>query len=246
MNKETQLFGIHAVMEAIKSGKTIDKVFLQKGLQGDLSKELIGLLRSHRITPNTVPVEKLNRITHKNHQGVIAYTSPVDFYDLEELVIAAQEKGEVPLFILLDQLTDARNFGAIIRTAECVGAHGIVITKSGAAPVSDDTIKTSAGAVFNMPICKVSHLKDAIFLLQSCGVQSVAATEKTDDNLYAVDFTKPTAIIMGSEGTGVSSGILKVVDHKAKLPMFGEISSLNVSVAAGAFLYEATRQRISK
>jgi len=173
-------------------------------LQGDLSKELISLLRINKITPNTVPVEKLNRITHKNHQGVIAYTSPVDFYD-----------------------TDARNFGAIIRTAECVGVHGIVITKSGSAPVSADTIKTSAGAVFNMPICKVSHLKDAIFLLQSC-------------------VKLPTAIVMGSEGTGVSSGILKVVDQKAKLPMFGEISSLNVSVAAGAFLYEATRQRISK
>lgn len=246
MSNETQLFGIHAVMEAIKSGKTIDKVFLQKGLQGDLSRELISLLRTHKITPNTVPVEKLNRITHKNHQGVIAYTSPVDFHDLEELIIATQEKGEVPLLILLDQLTDARNFGAIIRTAECVGVHGIVITKSGSAPVSADTIKTSAGAVFNMPICKVSHLKDAIFLLQSCGVQTVAATEKTEENLYSIDFELPTAIVMGSEGTGVSNGILKVVDHKAKLPMFGEISSLNVSVAAGAFLYEATRQRISK
>jgi len=246
MSNETQLFGIHAVMEAIKSGKTIDKIFLQKGLQGDLSKGLIDLLRAHKITPNTVPVEKLNRITHKNHQGVIAFTSPVDFYDLEELIIATQEKGEIPLFIVLDQLTDARNFGAIIRTAECVGVHGIVIAKSGAAPVSADTIKTSAGAVFNMPICKVGHLKDAVFLFQSYGIQTVAATEKTEDNLYSVDFKLPIAIVMGSEGTGVSSGMLKVVDYKAKLPMFGEISSLNVSVAAGAFLYEATRQRLLK
>lgn len=243
MKNTSQIFGIHAVMEAIKSGKTIDKVFLQKGLQGELSKELISLLRSKAISPNTVPVEKLNRITTKNHQGVIAFTSPVDFYDLEELLISTQEKGEIPLFILLDQLTDARNFGAIIRTAECVGAHGIVVTQSGSAPVSEDTVKTSAGAVYNVPICKVNHLKDAIFLLKSYGVQTVAATEKTTEDLYVVNFALPSAIVMGSEGKGVSSGILKAVDKKVKLPMFGKISSLNVSVAAGAFLYEAIRQR---
>ncbi len=244
MSNESQLFGIHAVMEAIKSGKTIDKIFLQKGLQGSLSKELILLLREHKITPNTVPVEKLNKLTHKNHQGVVAFVAPVDFHDLEEVIISTQEAGKTPLFILLDQLTDARNFGAIIRTAECIGAHGIVIAKTGAAPVSADTVKTSAGAVFNMPICKVDHLKDALFLLQASGIQTVAATEKTEDSIYQIDFKIPTAIIMGSEGKGVSSGILKLVDHKAKLPMFGEISSLNVSVAAGVFLYEVIRQRL--
>ncbi len=244
MSNESQLFGIHAVMEAIKSGKTIDKIFLQKGLQGSLSKELILLLREHKITPNTVPVEKLNKLTHKNHQGVVAFVAPVDFHDLEEVIISTQEAGKTPLFILLDQLTDARNFGAIIRTAECIGAHGIVIAKTGAAPVSADTVKTSAGAVFNMPICKVDHLKDALFLLQASGIQTVAATEKTEDSIYQIDFKIPTAIIMGSEGKGVSPGILKLVDHKAKLPMFGEISSLNVSVAAGVFLYEVIRQRL--
>ena len=244
MDNESQLFGIHAVMEAIKSGKTIDKIFLQKGLQGELSRELILLLREHKIVPNTVPIEKLNKLTRKNHQGVVAFVAPVDFHDLEELVIQTQEKGETPLFIMLDQLTDARNFGAIIRTAECVGAHGIIIPKSGAAPVSADTVKTSAGAVFNMPICKVDHLKDALFLLQASGIQTVAATEKTEDTIYQVDFKNPTAIIMGSEGKGVSPGILKLVDHKAKLPMYGNISSLNVSVAAAVFLYEAVRQRL--
>jgi len=241
---ESKLFGIHAVMEAIKSGKTVDKIFLQKGLQGELSRELILLLREHKIVPNTVPVEKLNKLTRKNHQGVVAFVAPVDFQDLEELIIQTQEKGEAPLFILLDQLTDARNFGAIIRTAECVGAHGIIIPKSGSAPVSADTVKTSAGAVFNMPICKVDHLKDAMFLLQASGIQTVAATEKTEDTIYQVDFKTPTAIIMGSEGKGVSPGILKLVDHKAKLPMYGNISSLNVSVAAAVFLYEAIRQRL--
>ena len=241
---ESKLFGIHAVMEAIKSGKTVDKIFLQKGLQGELSRELILLLREHKIVPNTVPVEKLNKLTRKNHQGVVAFVAPVDFQDLEELIIQTQEKGEAPLFILLDQLTDARNFGAIIRTAECVGAHGVIIPKSGSAPVSADTVKTSAGAVFNMPICKVDHLKDAMFLLQASGIQTVAATEKTEDTIYQVDFKTPTAIIMGSEGKGVSPGILKLVDHKAKLPMYGNISSLNVSVAAAVFLYEAIRQRL--
>ncbi len=244
MSNESQLFGIHAVMEAIKSGKTIDKIFLQKGLQGSLSKELILLLREHKITPNTVPVEKLNKLTHRNHQGVVAFVAPVDFHDLEEVIIRTQEAGKTPLLILLDQLTDARNFGAIIRTAECIGAHGIVIAKTGAAPVSADTVKTSAGAVFNIPICKVDHLKDALFLLQASGIQTVAATEKTEDSIYQVDFKLPSAIIMGSEGKGISPGILKLVDHKAKLPMFGEISSLNVSVAAGVFLYEVVRQRL--
>ncbi len=245
MSNETQLFGIHAVMEAIKSGKSIDKIFLQKGLQGDLSKELIALLRTHKIVPNTVPIEKMNRLTHKNHQGVVAFTSPIDFQDLEEVIIQTQEKGEVPLFIVLDQLTDVRNFGAIIRTAECVGAHGIIISKTGSAPVSADTVKTSVGAVFSIPICKVDHLKDALYLLHSYGIQSVAASEKTETNLYSMNFTLPTAIVMGSEGDGVSKGILKTVNHIAKLPMYGEISSLNVSVAAGAFLYEVIRQRLN-
>ena len=162
MKNEALLFGIHAVIEAIKSGKTLDKIFVQKGLKGDLYKELEALLNTYSITPNTVPVEKLNKLTQKNHQGVAAFIAPIDFYDLEEIIIQTQEKGETPLFILLDQLTDVRNFGAIIRTAECVGAHGIVIPKSGAAPVTADTVKTSAGAIFNIPICKVDHLKDCL------------------------------------------------------------------------------------
>lgn len=245
MNNESLLFGIHAVMEAIKSGKTIDKLFLQKGLKGELAKSLTELLESKNIIANIVPIEKLNKLTRKNHQGVVAYVAPIDFYDLEELIIQTQEKGETPLFILLDQLTDVRNFGAIIRTAECVGAHGIIIAKSGSAPVSADTVKTSAGAIFNVPICKVDHLKDALFLLEASGIQTVAATEKTDNTLYHIDFKIPTAIVMGSEGKGVSNGILKTVSKKAKLPMYGKISSLNVSVAAGAFLYEAIRQRSS-
>ncbi len=244
MQNESLLFGFHAVLEAIKSGKSIDKIFLQKGLQGDLSKELHELLIDHEISPNLVPAEKLHKLTRKNHQGVVAFTSPVAFQDLEELIIQTQEKGEIPFFILLDGVTDVRNFGAIIRSAECTGAHGIIVPKSGSAPISGDTVKTSVGAVFNVPICKVDHIKDALFLLHACGIQTVAATEKTENLIYDIDFKEPTAIVMGSEGSGVSSGALKTVTKKAKLPMFGEISSLNVSVAAGTFMYEIVRQRL--
>ena len=245
MSKEdTLIFGIRAVIEAIQSGKTIDKVFVQKGLRGELSGELEGLLRKHAITSSYVPIEKLNRLTKKNHQGVVAYISPIDFYDLEELVMQTVESGETPLFLILDQLSDVRNFGAIIRTAECTGVHGIIIQKKGGAPVNGDTIKTSAGAVFKVPICKVDHIKDAMFYLQASGIKLVAATEKTDHTIYSVSLTDPCAIIMGSEGKGISPSVLKLVDDRAKLPMYGDIASLNVSVACGVFLYEVVRQRL--
>lgn len=244
MDNETQIFGIRAVIEAIKSGETIDKVFLQNGLRGDLFTELESLLRKASISSSYVPVEKLNRLTPKNHQGVVAKISPIEFYELEDLVINVIESGKTPLFLLLDQLSDVRNFGAIIRTAECTGVDGIIIQKKGGAPVNGDTIKTSAGAVFKVPLCKVDHIKDALFHLQASGIKVIAATERTDNNLYDVSFKEPCAIIMGSEGKGISPSILKLVDEKAKLPMYGEIGSLNVSVACGAFLYEVIRQRL--
>lgn len=244
MEKETQIFGIRAVLEAINAGETVDKVFLQKGLRGELFVELEGLLRKNAIASSYVPVEKLNRLTKKNHQGVVAKISPVEFYQLEDLVLNVIESGKTPLFLLLDQLSDVRNFGAIIRTAECTGVDGIIIQKSGGAPVNGDTIKTSAGAVFKVPICKVDHIKDALFHLQASGIKLIAATEKTDQHLYDVSFKEPCAIIMGSEGKGISPSILKLVDAKAKLPMLGDIGSLNVSVACGAFLYEVVRQRL--
>ncbi len=244
MNNESQIFGIRAIIEAITSGKTIDKLFVQKGLQGELSRELMSLIKKNGITFSYVPVEKLNRLTKKNHQGVVAHISPIDFHELENLVITVVESGETPLFLILDQLSDVRNFGAIIRTAECTGVHGIIIQKKGGAPVSADTIKTSAGAVFNIPICKVDHIKDAMFYLQGSGIQVVAATEKASEPIYNTNLTNPIAIIMGSEGKGISSSVLKLVDQQAKLPMYGEIGSLNVSVACGVFLYEVIRQRL--
>ena len=243
MQYDTQIFGIRAIIEAIKSGENIDKVFLQKGLKGDLFVELEQLLKKEQLNFAYVPVEKLNRLTKKNHQGAVAQISPIAFYQIEDLVLNVMESGKNPLFLLLDQLSDVRNFGAIIRTAECTGVSGIIIQKKGGAPVTGDTVKTSAGAIFKIPICKVDHIKDAVFYLQASGIKVIAATEKTDCLLYDVSFKEPCAIIMGSEGYGINPSVLNSVDEKAKLPILGEIESLNVSVACGAFLYEAVRQR---
>ncbi|MBL7472823.1 23S rRNA (guanosine(2251)-2'-O)-methyltransferase RlmB [Robertkochia sediminum] len=244
MKDDYQIFGIRAVMEAIQAGKDIDKVFIQKGLKGELFAELNGLLQQQGITASYVPVEKLNRLTRKNHQGVVANISPVTFHDLENLVMQVVESGETPLFIVLDQLSDVRNFGAIIRTAECTGVHGIIIQKKGAAPVTADTVKTSAGAAFRVPICRTEHIKDAIYYLQASGIKVLGATEKTITHIYDVNLNTPLAIVMGAEDKGISSSVMKLLDEKASLPLKGEIGSLNVSVACGAFLYEVVRQRL--
>ncbi len=248
MEKENQIFGIRAIIEAINANKEIDKVFIQKDAESDLMKDLMKAMKRNNVNFSYVPVEKLNRLTPNNHQGAVATIAPISFVSLETLVEgalqASLENGKKPLFLILDQLSDARNFGAIIRTAECTGVSGIIIQKQGSAPVNGDTVKTSAGAVFNVPICKVDHIKDAIFYLQGSGVKTVAATEKTESHIYDINLNEPVAIIMGSEDRGVNPSVLKIVDEKAKLPMFGTIESLNVSVACGAFLYETVRQRM--
>ena len=243
MKKETTIFGIRAIIEAINSGKTIDKVFVQKGLRGELFQELEQTLRKASINTSYVPIEKLNRLSKGNHQGAVAQISPVEFYDIENLVLSVIESGKIPLFLLLDQLSDVRNFGAIVRTAECTGVSGIIIQKKGGAPINGDAIKTSAGAIFKIPICKVDHIKDAVFYMQASGIKVIAATEKAEHLIYNVSLNEPCAIIMGSEGRGINPSILKIVDERAKLPIIGEIESLNVSVACGAFLYEVVRQR---
>ena len=244
MKNETTIFGIRAIIEAITSGKTIDKVFVQKGLRSELFQELEHLMRSEGINSSYVPIEKLNRLSKGgNHQGAVAYISPIAFHNIDDLVLNVTESGKTPLFLLLDQLSDVRNFGAIVRTAECTGVSGIIIQKKGGAPINGDTIKTSAGAIFKIPICKVDHIKDAVFYMQSSGIKVVAATEKADDYIYDISLNEPCAIVMGSEGKGINPSVLKVVDNKAKLPILGNIASLNVSVACGAFLYETVRQR---
>jgi 23S rRNA (guanosine2251-2'-O)-methyltransferase len=245
MNKETKLYGIRAVLEAIEANKSLEKIFLQKGLKGDLHSKLENKIKEKNLSFSYVPVEKLNRLTINNHQGVVATISPISFFDLDELVTTVKNNKQNPIFIVLDQLSDVRNFGAIIRTAECTGVDGIIIPKSGSAPINGDTIKTSAGAVFNIPICKVDHIKDAIYYFNTSDIITVAATEKTENSIYDINLKKGCAIIMGSEGKGVSPSVLKIVDTKAKLPMYGKIASLNVSVACGVFSYEMVRQRQS-
>ena len=230
-------------MEAMEADQPINKIFLQRGLKGELFKELESTIRKNGISASYVPIEKLNRLTRNNHQGVVAQISPVKFHDFETLVENVIAKEKMPFFLLLDQVSDVRNFGAIIRTAECCGVHGIIVPKSGAAPITEDTVKTSAGAAFNVTIAKVDHLNDAIFYLQSSGIQLVGATEKTEEEIYTVDFNQPCAVVMGSEDRGISPSILPILDHTVKLPLLGSIGSLNVSVACGVFLYEVVRQR---
>ena len=243
MKKENYIFGIRAIKEAIHSNKEIDKIFIQKDIQSDLMKDLMKLIKQKNINFSYVPPEKLNKLSTGNHQGIVATTSPIIFHKLETLIENVMTTSNNPLFLILDQISDVRNFGAIIRTAECTGVNGIIIQKQGAAPVNGDTVKTSVGSIFNIPICKVDHIKDVIFYLQSSGIRVIAATEKTDTSLFELNLTIPLAIVMGSEDRGINPSVLKIVDEKAKLPMYGTISSLNVSVACGAFLYEAIRQR---
>ena len=244
-NRENTIFGIHPILEALNSELVIDKLFIQKESSNTKIQEIETICETSDVTINYVPIEKLNRLTKGNHQGVVAITSPIPFHSLEGLIEKIIQEKENPLFLILDQLSDVRNFGAIIRTAECTGVNGIIIQQSGSAPINAETIKTSAGAAFKIPICRISHIKDAIYTLQAYEVKTVAATEKTENLIYKIDFRQPMAIVMGSEHRGVNPSVLKIVDFKAKLPLLGTIDSLNVSVACGAFLYETIRQRIS-
>ena len=240
MEKETTIFGMRAIIEAIKSGKTIDKVFVQKGLRSELFQELEYLLRSEGINSAYVPVEKLNRLTKGgNHQGAVAQISSIEFHNIDDLVLNIIESGKTPLFLLLDQLSDVRNFGAIVRTAECTGVSGIIIQKKGGAPINGDTVKTSAGAIFKIPICKVDHIKDAVFHMQSSGIKVIAATEKAKDFIYNVSLKEPCAIIMGSEGKGIKDLVKKNCDFLVSISTFNQQSSINVSNSAAIFLYEA-------
>lgn len=243
MKHSTTIFGIYPVKEALSSEVVFDKVFIQKGLESDKLQKLQAQLEKANVTINHVPVEKLNKLTRGNHQGIVALTSPVAFQTLESVVEKSLGKEGPALFLILDQITDVRNFGAILRTAECTGVDAVIIQKSGGAPVSGDTVKASAGAIYKIPICKVDHIKDAIFYLQGSQIKTVAATEKTENEIYSLDLRPSLAIVLGSEGKGISKSVLALVDEKASLPLLGEINSLNVSVACGAFLYEVVRQR---
>jgi 23S rRNA (guanosine2251-2'-O)-methyltransferase len=242
-NREHIIFGVYPIQEAVSANVTIDKLFVQKDNNNSVIEEIIKDLENKETSISYVPVEKLNRLSKGNHQGIVAFSSPVSLISLEDLVENTLSKNKTPLFIILDQISDVRNFGAIIRTAECTGVDGIIIQKKGGAPLSGDTVKTSAGAIFNIPICKVDHIKDAIYYLSASNIRTLAATEKSKDTIYDIDLNVPLAVIMGSEGKGISRSILNTVDLKASLPLSGKIASLNVSVACGAILYEIIRQR---
>ncbi|WP_099372508.1 23S rRNA (guanosine(2251)-2'-O)-methyltransferase RlmB [Sphingobacterium sp. 1.A.5] len=237
------VFGIRAVMEAIDSGKEIESLFVQRGLSGPLFAEFKALVKEHNISFQQVPIEKLNRITRKNHQGIIAVISPITYQDIEDLLPVIYEKGETPLLLMLDGVTDVRNMGAIARTAECAGVHAIIVPKKGSAEINPDAIKTSAGALYKIPVCRQDSLSRVARFLIDSGVQLVVSTEKTNESIYDVDYTTPSCIIMGAEDVGVSDDLIRISDKLAKIPMFGEIESLNVSVSAAVVIYEAVRQR---
>ncbi len=237
------VFGIRAVIEAIDSGKEIESLFVQRGLGGSLVLELKALLKEQNLGFQQVPIEKLNRLTAKNHQGVVAFISPITYQHIEDVLPAIFEAGQTPLLLMLDGVTDVRNMGAIARTAECAGVHAIIVPKKGSAEINPDAIKTSAGALYKIPVCREDSLRRIGKFLIDSGVQLVVSTEKTDDSIYDVDYTGPTCVVMGAEDVGVSDDLLRMSDKLAKIPMTGTIGSLNVSVSAGVVIYEAIRQR---
>lgn len=237
------VFGTRAVMEAIKAGKEIDKLFIQKSLSNDLIKELVQLASKYHIPFVKVPVEKLNRLTRKNHQGAVCFLSAISYASLDNIIHDAYQQGRVPLLLMLDRVTDVRNFGAIARTAECAGIDAIIIPSRGGAAINSDAMKTSAGALNFIPVCRSENLKKTIVYLKDSGLQVIACTEKTEDLMHKVDFTSPSVILMGSEENGISPEYLKLCDHRAKIPIQGQIASLNVSVSSALIMYEAIRQR---
>ena len=239
--KMQYLFGMHPVLEAVKAGKKFEKVLLKQGLEGVQFRELMELLKVNEIPFQFVPGERLNRAVRGAHQGVLAYISQIDYVDIEQLVNNALGRSENPLLVILDGVS-----GAIARSLECAGGHGIIVPAKGGAAINADAVKASAGALMRMDTCKVSNLRVAAYYLKQSGFKLVAATEKTDNLIYDVDMTGPCAIIMGSEGKGISQTMLDLADDKAAIPMAGEITSLNVSVASAVLMYEAVRQRIAK
>lgn len=245
--KESELvFGIRAVIEAIQADKEIDKILIRRDLQGELAKELFDVLRGRAIQTQRVPQERLDRYTRKNHQGVIAFVSAITYQKLEDIVPLIYEEGRDPFIVLLDGITDVRNFGAIARTCECAGVDAIVIPSKGSVSVNADAIKTSAGALHVLPVCKEKSINQAIRFLQQSGVKVYAASEKAAELYTAVHYEGPTAIVMGAEDVGVSPENLRICDAMIKIPQFGTIGSLNVSVASSILIYEVVRQRMNK
>ena len=245
-DRETDfIYGIRAIIEAVDAGKTINKLMVQVGAQGDLINELYKAIRGRDIVVQKVPIQKLNRLTKKNHQGAIAFLSPIEYYSIEDVLPSIYDAGKEPLLFILDRVTDVRNLGSIARSAECNGVDALILPSRGSALIGADAIKTSAGALHKLPVCKENNLKDVIQYLKDYGVTVIGCTEKTDMMLPKENLTGPVAIIMGSEENGVSPEYLKMCDKKVKIPMFGTIESLNVAVSASVVMYEVNRQRVN-
>ena len=241
---KNMIIGTRPVIEAIEAGKNIDKLFIQRGIKNPQMSELLELVTKHNIFINRVPPEKLNRLTQKVHQGVVCFISPVEYILLENLVPQLFEAAKNPLILILDRITDVRNFGAITRSAECFGVDAVVIPQTESAQINEDAVKASAGAIFNVNICKENSLINSINYLKECGCNVIAITEKSKTGFEVIDFCSPTVLVMGSEGEGISSEILKLCNEKAAIPTLGKTASLNVSVATGIALFEVNRARI--
>jgi len=240
----TYIFGIHPVIEALRSGKELEKVYLRNGLRNEAIPGLLNELREKRIPFQFVPVEKLNRMTQKNHQGILAQVAEIEYNDIEKIIPGLYEAGKVPVILVLDRITDVRNMGAIARTAEGAGIHALVLPTGESAQINADAVKTSSGALHTLPVCRTESLVKTVTFLKESGLQVVAATEKAERLLYDADFTRPTAIILGAEDTGIERNLISLSDVQVKIPLYGTIQSLNVSVAASILMYEAVRQRM--
>lgn len=244
MKENEMIFGIRAVIEAVQAGKEVDKIVVKNELQGDLARELFEVIRGREIPVQRVPVERLDRLTRKNHQGVVAFVAAVTYQHLDEIVPFVYEQGKDPFIVLLDGITDVRNFGAIARTCECAGVDAVAIPSKGSVSVNADAMKTSAGALNVLPVCKEKSINQAIRYLKDCGFLVIAATEKAERIYTEANYTGPVALVMGAEDTGVSPENLRICDELVRIPQFGSIGSLNVSVATSILIYEGVRQRL--
>ena len=243
VKEKNMIFGIRAVIEAIDAGKELDKVFIRREMGGELAKELFDKLKDIQVPIQKVPLEKLNKLTMKNHQGVVAYISSIEYQRIENIIPALYEAGKDPFIVILDGVTDVRNFGAIARTCECAGVDAIIVPMKGGAAANADAIKTSAGALHVIPVCRENSLHNTVSFLQKCGIKVIAASEKASHDYSKTDYRGPLAIVMGAEDVGISPDILRIVDDMVSIPILGQIGSLNVSVATGVIVYEAVKQR---
>lgn len=241
--KENYIFGTRPVIEALKSGRDLEKILIQRGLRSESYAELMSLLKESSVPYQYVPAPKLHRITRKNHQGIIAFVSEVTYQRIEDVLPMIFERGEVPFILVLDRITDVRNFGAIARSAECAGIHAIIIPQKGGAQLNADAVKTSAGALHTIPVCREENLEVALKYMKESGLKIISASEKGRRDYFEVVMLEPLAILMGSEEDGVSDSLLRLSDDIVKIPLKGSINSLNVSVASGILLFEAVKQR---